>query len=120
MGQPQRRVLADVRDLRPEAAAVTDGRHHLVGRVAHDHPDLDDAGRHERLDPVEQDRLVGHRYQLLGAGVGDRSQPPPVSAGEDQALHRVTGAFRSITAVRRYQSPSADDTSIAQDGHRME
>ena len=46
-----------------------------------------DAGLGHGLDPVEQDRLVGHRHQLLGAGVGDRPQAGAGAAGEDQALH---------------------------------
>ena len=59
-------------------------RHHLGAGVADDHADLGDAGGDHRLDPVEQDRLVGDRHQLLGAGVGDRAQPGAGSAGEDR------------------------------------
>ena len=55
--------------------------------VADDDADLGDAGRDHGLDPVEQDRLVGDRHQLLGAGVGDRPQAGAGTAGEDQSLH---------------------------------
>ena len=47
-----------------------------------------DAGGDERLDAVEQDRLVGDRHQLLGAGVGERPQPRALAAAENQSLHR--------------------------------
>ena len=52
--------------------------------------------------PVEEDRLVGHRHELLGAGVGDRPQPGAGAAGEDQALHRrsiVGGAPARVCLV---------------------
>ena len=46
-----------------------------------------DAGGGHGLEPVEQDRLVGHRHELLGAGVGDRPQARAGATGEDEALH---------------------------------
>ncbi len=49
-------------------------------------PTCSDARRRHRLDPVEQDRLVGHRHELLGRRVGDRAQARAATAGEDQAL----------------------------------
>ena len=87
VGQAERRVLRQVRDLQPEARAVADGRHHLVAGVADDDADLADPGRGHGLQPVEQDRLVGHRHQLLGAGVGDGSEARAGAAREDQGLH---------------------------------
>ena len=50
---------------------------------------MDPGGRHV-VDPVEEDRLVGDRDQLLGAGVGDRAQSRASTARQDQALHRGT------------------------------
>ncbi len=45
-----------------------------------------DAGVDERLDSVEEHGFVGDRHQLLGGGVGDRPQPGPGPAREDQSL----------------------------------
>ena len=36
--------------------------------------------------PVEQDRLVGDRNQLLGAGVSERAQTRAFAAAEDQTF----------------------------------
>jgi len=66
-------------------------RHDLRARVADDDADLVDAGLGHLLDPVEQDRLVRHRDQLLGAGVRDRAEPGAGAAREDEALHGVIG-----------------------------
>ena len=78
----------DVGDLDAPAGAVADRGHDLVGGVADDDADLLDARLDHVLDAVEEDRLVGDRHELLGAGVGDRPQPGAGAAGEDQALHR--------------------------------
>ncbi len=43
-------------------------------------------GGAQRLEPVEEDRLVGHGDELLGARVGDRPQARPRAAGEHQSL----------------------------------
>ena len=85
--EPERRVLRDVGDLHAEPRAVADRSHDLGAGVADDDADVVDAGRGHVLDAVEQDRLVGHRDELLGARVGDRPQPRAGAAGEDQALH---------------------------------
>ena len=96
VGQAERRVLGDVGDLQPRTrapsptAAITSSR-----GVADDDADLDDPGLGHGLEAVEQDRLVGHRHQLLGAGVGDRPQAGAGAAGEDQGLH-VTLPSRSV------------------------
>ena len=74
----------------PEPRAVTGrGLHLVAGLRGDDDPDLLDPGLGHRLDPVEQHGLVGHRDQLLGAGVGDRPQPRPSAARQDQALERL-------------------------------
>ena len=46
-----------------------------------------DAGGDDRLDAVDQHRLVGHRDELLGGGVGQRAQPRALAAGQDETLH---------------------------------
>ena len=72
MGQAQRRLLRDEGHVDAPTAAAADGLAHLAGVVVHAHDDADlvDAGVADRLDHPEQHRLVGHRHQLLGAGVG--------------------------------------------------
>ena len=97
MGQAERLVLGDVGDLDPEPRAVADRRLDLGAGVADDDADLGDAGRGHVLDAVEQDRLVCHRYQLLGAGVGDRAQARAGAAGEDEALHAADKCGTTFT-----------------------
>ena len=81
-------VLDDVGDAHAEARAVAGGGADLVsGLRGDDDPDVLDPGRGDRLDAVEEDRLVGDRHELLGAGVGDRPQAGAPAAREDQALH---------------------------------
>jgi hypothetical protein len=73
--QPAGRVLPQVGGGEPEGAPVT---HRVLDRgrgVPHHDPHVGDAGFADGLEPVEQDRLVGDRKQLLGVGVGDRPQP---------------------------------------------
>ncbi len=88
MGQPERRFLGDVGDLGAEVAAVTEGGADLGTGCPGDDTDLLDAGGDHRLDAVEEDRLVGHRHQLLRPRVGDRSQARAFTASQDQRLHR--------------------------------
>ena len=95
VGQAARRVLDDVGDADAEAGAVAGRRTDLIaGLRRDDDPDVIDARSRDRLDPVEQHRLVGHRDELLGAGVGDRSQARALAAREDQALHRAAASLR--------------------------
>ena len=64
-----------------------------------DDPDLLDPGVDQRLDPVEEHGLVGHRHELLGRGVGDRAQAGAGAAGEDQSLqglHRVAATLACL------------------------
>ena len=117
MGEPRRFVLEHVGEAHAEARAVTGGGFDLASRLGGDDDrDLLDAGIGHRLDPVEQDRLVGHRHQLLGGGVGDRAQPGALAAGEDQALERlhrrrslaagVTGEWTFIASVTNRRARS--------------
>ena len=87
VGQPAGFVLGQVGDADTPLRAVADRRADLVAGLAGDDADVGDPGRGHVLDPVEEDRLVGHGDQLLGARMGDRPQPCPGAAGEDEALH---------------------------------
>ena len=104
--QPERGLLLDVGDLKTERGAVADRganlrlavHHHrqrlagaVVGlqqlaRVADHDPHVGDAGVAQRLEPVVEDRLVGDRDQLLGAGVGERAQAGPAPSGKHEAF----------------------------------
>ena len=55
------------------------------------------SGRRHRLDPVEEDGLVGDRHELLGARVGYRTQASALAPRENQTLqllHRATHLTR--------------------------
>ena len=91
VGEAERRVLGDVGDLDAEAGAVADRLRISSRGVADDDADLGDPGLGHVLDAVEEDRLVGDRHELLGAGVGDRAQAGARAAGEDQTLHVAHG-----------------------------
>ena len=88
MRESARRVLYDIGDGHIPSRSVTDGRANLRLRVADDHPDVADAGRGERLDAVEEHRFVRDRHELLGAGIGQRSEARSLAAAQDQAFHR--------------------------------
>ena len=87
VGKPERRVLGDVGHRDPELATVADRRHDLDPRVADDDPDLADARSRHCLDAIEEDRLVGDRYQLFGTRVGDGAQARTGPAGENECFH---------------------------------
>ena len=90
--RPSGRVLVDVGDRGAELRAVAGGGRDLVARLGgDDDPDLLDPGLDQRLDSVEEHRLVRHRHELLRGGMGDRAQARARAAREDQtleALHR--------------------------------
>ncbi len=118
--QPARGILLQIRDLRPECRSVTDGSHDLGTRVADDNADLRDPGTHHLLQRIEEDRLVRNRYELLGAGCGERSQARPLASSQDQPLQHPLGQlfawrdFRIHVLVENHlchmsmSSPSAD------------
>ena len=86
VGEAERRALPDVGDPRAEAAAVTHGGGDFAGRVAHDHADLGQARADHALDRIKEDGLVGHRHELLGAGVSDRAQAGARPAAQDEGF----------------------------------
>ena len=87
--QAERLVLLDVLDGDAEGRAVARGGADLGARLGgDDDADLLDAGSRHRLDPVEQDGLVGHGHELLCTRVGERTQARARAAGENQALNR--------------------------------
>ena len=91
VGQAQRGLLLDVGHADAELGAVADGRLDLGRGVADDDADVGDARVADRLEAVEQHRLVGHRHQLLGGGVRDGPQPRACTTGQDQCLHGARG-----------------------------
>jgi len=56
----------------PPAGPVAQGLPHGAAALGGDDDDhVRDAGRGHGLQDVKQDARVGHRYELLGAGVGE-------------------------------------------------
>ena len=79
-------VLLDIRDVHAPPGAVADGvcdRLNALRGVAHDDADLLDPRLDKVLDPVFQNRLVGHWNELLGPGVRQGAQPGTQAAGQD-------------------------------------
>ena len=87
MRKPQRRVLRDVGDLDPELRAVANCRTDLFARLANDDANFLDPRLGHGLDAVKQNRFVGNRHQLFGAGVGDGPEARSRAARQDEALH---------------------------------
>ena len=82
----------------PSPTALAD----LVARLGgDDDPDLRDTGGGHGLDAVEQDRLVRHRHQLLGAGVRDRTQARALAPRQNQPLQRsaTAGSVHVVDSV---------------------
>ena len=88
--QAKGRLLANVFNLyiAAPARAITYGGANLEMCVADDNAYIADTGRHERLDRVEENRLVGKRQQLLGASIGKRAKSGTFAAAQNQAFHR--------------------------------
>ena len=79
-------LLPDVGGADPERGAVADRLLDRGRGIADHEADIGDPGVGDRLQAVEEDRLVRHREQLLGGGVGDRAQPRPGPSRQDQRL----------------------------------
>jgi hypothetical protein len=95
MREAARTVLFDVGDPHAELRAIADRRANLAaGLGGDDDADLLDARRRDRLDPIEQDRLVGDRDELLGTGMGDRTQTGPPPTRKNQPLHPTATSLR--------------------------
>src|SRR5947207_244669 len=85
--EPERLGLGDVGDRDAEAGAIAGRGLDLVARLRRDDdPDLTDARGRQRLDAVEQHRLVRHRDELLRRGMGNRAEPGARPARQDQAF----------------------------------
>ena len=96
--------------MRAPARAVADRRANLRLRVADDDADVADAGGDERLEPVEEHRLVGDRDQLLGARVGDGTEARALAAAQNQAFHRLP--ILSVPVPRCRVRPGRLSTAI--------
>ena len=95
------------------ARAVADRGANLRLRVADDDADVADAGVGDRLDAVEQHRLVGDRHELLGAGVGERPEPRALAAAENQSLHvSLPLAAEGAEEVRERAEAGEDEPEV--------
>ena len=86
--EAERLILRNIGDSHAELCAVSDRRHDFSAGVTNDDADFADACPLHRLDAIEQNRFVGYRHQLFGAGVGDRPQPGASTARQNQTFHR--------------------------------
>ena len=93
--QAERRRLRDVGRLDPERRAVTDRGLDLGVGIAHDDADVGDAGVANRLETVEQHRLVRDRYKLFGRRVGNWAQSGTCAPRQHKSLH-AAGGYRSL------------------------
>ncbi len=100
---PQGRRLRDVGHLETPRRAVADDVPELAGAVADDEAHLADAGVAHGLEGEEDDRLVGHRHELLGARVRDGAQPAALAARQDESPHPAEDRVRP---PRRAQRPA--------------
>jgi hypothetical protein len=93
VGEAERLVLLYVLDGDAEARAVPGGGANFRARLrSDDDSDVLDARLGHRLEPVEQDRLVGHGDQLLRARVREGAQARALTPGEDQPFQPVSSA----------------------------
>ena len=87
---PALRLIRELQALQAELAAVAEQGQELAGVVAaRDDHDLVDAGQHQRLDRIEDHRLVVDRQQVLVGDPRERMQSGARAAGENDALHVV-------------------------------
>ncbi len=112
MGQPQRRILGDIGDIGPPALAAADSLFDLFGRVPDHDADIDDAGIANRLDHAEQDRLVCHRDQLLGAGERQRVESSSLASSQYQTFHAFSFGAMSCESSKLYKGGDESQASI--------
>ena len=104
LGQPVRLLLHGVLDGHPELGTVAEQASELVVVLGgRDDEDLADAGEHQGGQRVVDHRLVVDRHELLRHTEGDRTQPRPGAAGEDDAAHH-SPSQPSASAVAASQS----------------
>jgi hypothetical protein len=88
---PQRRRLFDVAQPDAHRGPVAEHRAHPVGHEPAGEDDVVDAVPTQPLDHVGDERAVHQGHDRLGHGGGERPQPRPLPAGEDQRLHKALG-----------------------------
>jgi len=95
VGEPERSLLLDVGDRDAEPLAVARRGADFLARLRRDDDaHVADPGIRHRLDAVEEDGLLGHGHELLGARVGERAQAGSLAPRKDEALelpHRGGG-----------------------------
>src|SRR5206468_2271506 len=90
LGESLRPRLHVVHDAEPELTAVAEQalKRRLVFRRRNDE-DVPDAGEHQRRERVVNHRLVVDRDELLAESQGQRIEPCPRTAREDDAFHET-------------------------------
>ena len=97
---PQRAFLLQVCDAGSKPRPIADRSLDLLGCLAQDDADLCDPRLNQLLDFVEHHRLVGDRYQLLGARIGEGPKAASLAAGQHQALEPVVRAVSGAGSYR--------------------
>ena len=86
MSQAERRFLGDIGDIHSELSTIPDGPLNFLDGVAYHNADVGDARIANRLDDAEEHWLVGHRNELLGAGVGQRIQAGTFTSAQNESF----------------------------------
>src|SRR5205823_712878 len=105
--EPQWLLLENVGDAQAKARAVAHRAFDLrTGLRRNDDADVLDPGFGHRLEPVEEDRLVGDRHELLCARMRDRAQARSLASRQDQSLQRLHA--RAAYSARQFRGPHRD------------
>src|SRR5439155_5790137 len=118
VGQAERRFLADVGGLDPQGRSVPQRPADLGLGVADDNAHVGDARVADRLDPVEENRLVAHGDELLRPGVGDGTEPGPLAAAQNERLHPDFLPAAEPFSRSRANARPRSSTSLMRDASR--
>ena len=109
MSQPSRLLLQDVGEFTPKREPSPAAR--LIsspGLGRDDDPDLLDPRLRHRLDSIEEHGLVRHRYQFLGARMGDRAQTRPLPLQRESDPSAPYDGQRTQMTLRRHLKGPAE------------
>ena len=101
--EPLRPRLLGVRQREAELCAVSqDGSEARQILRCRDDEDLADTREHQGGERIEDERLVVHRHQLLADAEGQRVQPRPGAAGQDDAFSHGSRGSVYVTSFDRH------------------
>ena len=95
-----------------EGAAVAEQPQEVAGVIAaRDDQQVADAGIDERLDGIENHRLVVNRQKMLVGDLGQRREPRAQTAGENDAFH--DGYLEQIQCRERFGVMARESSQAA-------